>query len=96
MKRVLTFALTALLTTAAWAHNGMEHVLGTIASISATSLQVKTTAGATTAVLLTPDTKWMRGSTPIAEQDAKVGSRVVIHAVKKDGKLVAAEVEIGK
>ena len=95
MKRLLALFLTLAMATAAYAHNGMQHVMGTIATMSATSLQVKATTGKLTTVLVNQSTKWMQGSSAITSRDVRVGERVVIHAKPVDGKLIAAEVEVG-
>ena len=96
-RRLLQMMLLATLaaTATAWAHNGMTHVMGTIAAISPVSLDVKTTTNKVTTVLVNASTKWMKGSDAIGPKDVKIGDRVVIHAKPVDGKLVAAEVEIG-
>lgn len=95
MKRLLIVLLVLALCGAAYAHNGMTHVMGTIATMSATSLDVKANNGKTTTVVVNDSTKWMKGLNAINPTDAKLGDRVVIHAKPVDGKLVAAEVEIG-
>jgi hypothetical protein len=40
-------------------------------------------------------TKYTQMNKPVTMQDLKAGDRVVIHASKKEGKLVAAEVTVG-
>ncbi len=95
MKRLSVLLLLFAVTVLAYAHNGMEHVMGTINALTATSLDVKTTKGDTRTLVVNGTTKWMKGPNAIAPTDAKVGDRVVVHAKPVDGKLVAAEVEIG-
>jgi hypothetical protein len=95
MKRILALSLGIAMTATAWAHNGMEHVMGTIAAIKPASLDVKTNAGPVKTVLTDDKTMWMKGKTMIGPKDIHVGDRVVIHAKPVDGKLLAAEVELG-
>jgi hypothetical protein len=95
MKRVAAVAFALSLSAAAWAHNGMEHIMGTVASMTATSLDVKATTGKMTTVMTDGKTMWMRGAATIKPADVHTGDRVVIHAKKVDGKFVAAEVELG-
>jgi hypothetical protein len=86
----------ALLPTIATAHGGEEHVIGTVATISDTSVTVKTTAGKSVEVAFDPKmTTYVRAKTPIQKSDIKVGDRVVIHAMEVDEKLVAHSVEVG-
>jgi hypothetical protein len=96
MKRLLTLALTLALTAAlAHAHGGMEHVMGTVAAVSATSITVTTSDGKSQTVLLTPDTKYAKKDTAITVGDIKVGDAVVIHATMKNNALTAATVKVG-
>ena len=96
MKRFLAFLLAlGTFVTAAHAHNGMEHVRGTVTAIAATNITVKAADGTSQTVLLTADTKYWKGTTPEAINDVKVGDRVVVHATKKGAQLVAAEVKTG-
>lgn len=95
MKRILaTLVALVLMVGSAYAHNGMEHVMGTVASLADGSITVTTTDGKTQAVAVTGDTKYSNTSGTITLKDIKVGDRVVIHATKKDGKLVAATVQV--
>lgn len=85
----------ALLPTIAAAHGGEEHVIGTVTSISDTSVSVKTTAGKTVEVGFDAKTTFARAKQLIQKSDIKVGDRVVIHAMEMNEKLVAHTVEIG-
>ena len=96
MKKVLATLFTLVLTaSSAYAHNGMEHVMGTVASITDNSITVTTTDGKTQTVTTTADTKYSKMNAAIALKDIKVGDHVVIHATKKDNKLIAATVQVG-
>ena len=94
MRRVVALLLL-LVGGSAHAHNGLEHVMGTIAKVSATSLDVKTVAGKTTTVTITAKTSWVRGTTAVTAKEVSTGERVVIHAKPVDGKLTAVEVAVG-
>ncbi|HYL38519.1 MAG TPA: hypothetical protein VEV17_21565 [Bryobacteraceae bacterium] len=88
------FALS-LAATLAFAHGGLEHVLGTVVKASDTSITVKTTAGKMVDVNLDAKTTFAKGTQAIQKTDIKVGDRVVIHAEKSGDKLTAHTVEIG-
>jgi hypothetical protein len=96
MKRLLALLVTlGILAGVAYAHNGMIHVMGTVASITDTSITVTTTDGKSQTVALTSDTKYARMDTAIAIKDITVGDHVVIHATKKGNQLTAATVKVG-
>ena len=96
MKRqLLAVPAALLLSLSAFAHNGMEHIMGTVTSMTATSIQVKAQDGKLTPVLTDAKTMWMRGKAMITAKDVHTGDRVVVHAKKVDGKFLAAEVEVG-
>jgi hypothetical protein len=96
MKKVLaTFLTLVLMVGSAFAHHGMENVVGTVASITENSITVTTTSGETETVTTTVDTKYSKTDGAITLKDIKVGDRVVIHTTKKDGKLIAATVQVG-
>src|SRR5882672_10016515 len=85
MKKLLAtlFALV-LMVSSAYAHNGMEHLMGTVASVTDSSITVTTTGGKTQTVATTAGTKYSKIDSVIALKDIKVGDHVVIHATKKD------------
>ena len=84
-----------LLAPAASAHGAMEHVTGTLVRVGNDVLSVKTTKGATVEVHLDAQTEYVRASQPAKKSELKPGDRVVIHAAKKNGVLVAHEVKLG-
>ncbi len=86
---------TLLLGTLAFAHGGMEHILGTVTAVTDHSLSVKTRDGAARTVEFDGETKFVKGDAPATIKDVHVGSRVAIHAHKSDNSLHAAEVRIG-
>jgi hypothetical protein len=96
MKILLAALFTlVLMVSSAHAHNGMEHVMGTVASITDNSITVTTTDGKSQNVTTTADTKYTKMDAAIALKDIKVGDHVVIHASKKNDKLIAATVQVG-
>jgi hypothetical protein len=92
---ILAMVSLALLPTIAMAHGGEEHVTGTVAKISDTSVTVKTTAGKSVEVGFDAKTTYARAKQPIQQNDIKVGDRIVIHAAEVNEKLVAHTVQIG-
>jgi hypothetical protein len=96
MKRLLALLLTVgLFAGVAFAHNGMEHIMGTVTSVTNAALTVKTMDGKSQTVVLNSETKYEKADKAVALKDLKVGDHVVIHAKKKDNQLIAAEVKVG-
>src|SRR6266446_3314430 len=96
MKRTIAvvtvlFALTLM----ALAHGKEKHVMGTVTSISDTSITVETTAKKSVTVEVNDKTKFEKSSAPATLKDLKVGDKVVIHADVSGDKLVANEVHFG-
>jgi Cu/Ag efflux protein CusF len=96
MKKILgTFLAMILITGVAYAHGGMEHIMGTVVSMTDSSITVKTKDGKIQTVQVAAETKYTQMDKPITMKDLKAGDQVVIHAAKKDGKLVAETVKVG-
>ena len=100
MKKLVVIAppiliCTLLLGTLAFAHGGMEHVLGTVTAVSDHSLSVKTRDGSVKTIEFDGQTKFTKGDAAATVKDVQVGSRVAIHAHNNDNTLHAAEVKIG-
>ena len=96
MKRLLALVLMlGLMASVAYAHNGMEHIMGTVVSVTDSSITVKTKDGKTQTVQVATATKYTQMDKPVTIKDLKAGDQVVIHAAKKDGKLVAESVKVG-
>jgi len=96
MKRTVTvvtllfaFSLMAL------AHGKEKHVMGTVTSISDTSITVETTAKKSVAVDVSDETKFEKSGAAATLKDLKVGEKVVIHADVSGDKLVANEIHFG-
>jgi hypothetical protein len=90
---VLLFAMTS------FAHNGNEHVMGTVTAISANSITVQSAdkEAKTTAVSILASTMFMKSGAHVSLKDLKVGDRVVVEAKEnKDNKLEAVSVTFGK
>src|SRR5260370_38916068 len=73
----------------------MEQVRGTVATITDNSITVTTRDAKSQIVTTTADTKYTKMDAAIALKDIKVGDHVVIHASKKNDKLIAATVQVG-
>ena len=77
-------AISALMTSIAWAHGDKKHVIGTLEKINADSVVVKTAAGKSVEVKLVASTMYVSHAgnedKPAKLTDLAVGDRVVIHA----------------
>jgi hypothetical protein len=100
MKARITTALVCVLLAAAIsvAHEGMEHVMGTVKAISANSITVQTTGQEPreVTIALLPSTKFSMDGADTTAKALKIGQRVVVHAKPNAGKLEAAKVVFGK
>lgn len=94
-RSILGAACLFLIAALAFAHGGLEHVMGTVINVSPDSVTVKTTAAKTVEVSFDAKTTFARNGQSIQESDLKIGDRVVIRAAKTGDKLVAHTVEIG-
>ena len=78
------------------AHGDMEHVMGTVAAVTSTSVTVNTVQHKTVTVLIDPSTKFDHSNAGGSLSELKVGDRVVIHAKpNKENKPVAVTVKWG-
>ena len=87
----LLFALSLM----ALAHGKEKHVMGTVTSISDTSITVETTAKKSVTVEVSAKTKFEKSGAAATLKELKVGDKVVIHADVSGTKLVANEVHFG-
>ena len=93
-RMLILVAALSLVTMGALAHGGEEHVIGTVAQVSASSITVKTTAGKMVTVAVAPESKFIKNKAAATVGDLKAGDRVVIHAKEpEEGHLVADTVE---
>src|SRR5216684_5146154 len=80
----------------AFAHNGVEHVMGTVTAVTDTSVTVDTVKHTSVTVLLDPSTTFSNNDAPSSLKDLKVGQHVVINAKENaDKKLVGLSVKWG-
>jgi hypothetical protein len=88
-------AVILSLTPIVLAHEGHDHkVMGTVAKIQDSQLEVKATDGKTVTVTLNDQTKILRGKQKTAKTDIKEGERVVVLYTSKDKTSVAKEVRL--
>ena len=82
---------------AAYAHNGVEHVMGTVTALTDSSITVNTTVKHTSVtVLIDSTTKFSKNAAHASLKDLKVGDRVAIDAKENsDKKLVGVTVKLG-
>ena len=96
MKRTVTVvALLFALSVMALAHGKEKHVMGTVTSISDTSITVQSKDKKSVAVDVSDKTKFEKSGASATLKDLKVGDSVVIHADVSGDKLVANEVHFG-
>ena len=86
---LLAFSVMAL------AHGKEKHVMGTVTSISDSSITVETTAKKSITVDVNDKTKFEKSGSPATLKDLKVGDKVVVHADVSGAKLLANEVHFG-
>ncbi len=86
---LLAFSVLAL------AHGKEKHVMGTVTSISDSSITVETTAKKSVTVDVNGKTKFEKSGSSATLKDLKVGDKVVVHADVSGAKLIANEVHFG-
>jgi hypothetical protein len=97
--RVMLLSCVLLFAMASFAHEGNEHIMGTVTAISANSITVQSTGKETktTTVSVVSSTMFMKSAAHASLKDLKVGDRVVVEAKEnKDNKLEAVSVTFGK
>lgn len=77
------------------AHEGMEHIIGTVTNVGSDTLTINTTKGKTVKVSVDAKTQYARGKAVVKLADLKEGDRVVVHAMEMHGSMVAHEVILG-
>jgi len=85
---------TSLLSLAAFAHDGMEHVQGTVSKVSEQSVTVTTVAGKAVEVMLDGQTTYAREGKAMEKSGLNVGDHVLIHATEKGTTLTAHTVAV--
>ena len=78
------------------AHEGHAHkVMGTVAVVDATHLEIDAKDGTRVSILLIPETRYLKEKTPVTATEVKVGQRVVVTMAEAAGKKTAKEVLLG-
>ena len=99
MKNVIVVVILMLaMSTAALAHAGHGHVMGTVTKVTSDSIQVKTANGETKDVVIDSKTTYTKSGKNASVSDVTEGARVVIdaHAMKGMPNMLHAEsVKIG-
>ena len=96
-KVAYALALFLLLATTriAFAHNGVEHVMGTVTKVSAQALTIETKEKKAVEVELSSKTKYTRDDKAASASELKVGDRVMVNVKEVNKKLVADSVKLG-
>jgi hypothetical protein len=82
--------------TIAFAHNGVEHVMGTVTAVTDTSITVDTVKHTSVTVLTDTATTFSNNDAQASRKDLEIGQRVVINAKPNaDKKLVGVSVKWG-
>jgi hypothetical protein len=80
----------------AFAHNGVEHVMGTVTAVTDTFITVDTVKHTSVTVLIDPATTFSNSDAQASRKDLKIGQRVVINAKPNaDKKLAGVSVKWG-
>ena len=96
MRSVIAALALMLGSAVAYAHNGVEHVMGTVTALTDSSITVDTVKHKSVTVLIDPTTKFSQNDAQASRKDVKVGDRVAIDAKENsDKKLVGVTVKLG-
>jgi len=95
VKRIgrLLLLMTAFLPGIAAAHGEGMHVFGTVAAIDTAEIQVLTIEGKTVSIHTVAETKYRNRGRSGGGNAPKVGDRVAVDVTKRDGQLMATEVQ---
>jgi hypothetical protein len=77
------------------AHNGMEHLMGTVKSVDDKSITVQTRDGKEVSAAIDSTTKFEKAGAGTTAKDVTAGERVVVHAKKSGDTMTAVLVKIG-
>ena len=91
-KTVATMILALALSELVLAHGNEQHIMGTVTSVSESSVTVENGSNQTQTVLITDKTRFIQGDSRATVKDLKVGDKVVIHAGKQGEKLTATTI----
>ena len=96
MKLVAAVVVTVALVTPALAHEGHTHkVLGTVASVQASQIEVKGTDGKVLAIVVDAKTAITRGKEKLDATALKVGERVSVDYMQDKSMNMATAVKLG-
>jgi len=96
MKQIAAVIALSLAATVAFAHNGVEHVMGTLSAKTDSSVTVETVKHTKVVVLLDKATTYNFNDKSMSLSDLKVGERVVVNAKEgTDEKLHGVSVRWG-
>jgi preprotein translocase subunit YajC len=96
IRTIFAMAVLTIGSAIVFAHNGIEHVMGTVTAISDTSITVETVKHTTVTVDVNTTTTYTNKDAKAFLKDLKVGERVAINAKEgKDKKLQAVSVKWG-
>ena len=91
-----TILVALAFTAAAYAHNGIEHVMGTLSAKSPASVTVETPKHTKVTVLLDAATTYSFNDRKASLDDLKIGERVVVNAKESaDEKLHGVSIRWG-
>lgn len=93
--RIVFGLLVAGSSTRATAHGDHAHVMGLIKAIDVHSITVETADKHEAVVGIDPSTKIEKDGAPATMRDFAVGQRIVVHAKKEHGGLVAVVIKGG-
>lgn len=77
--------MTLVLPATALAHGGVEHVMGTVKALTATSLTVETKEKNEVKVIVDDKTRFEKAGAQSTAKELQVGARVVVDTKKKEG-----------
>jgi hypothetical protein len=93
---IMVFIAVVTIPIAAAAHDGHAHmVMGTVTSVDAKRLGVKTPSGEILAIAITQKTAVLRDKKKATLREVQVGRRVVVDIGNGEDPLVAREIQVG-
>ena len=96
MRTFIAMAALMMGSVIAFAHNGVEHIMGTVTAVADTSITVETVKHTAVTVAIDPSTTFSNKNAKSSLKDLKVGERVVINAKEgADKKLQGISVKWG-
>jgi hypothetical protein len=93
-KLAIYLAFVTLFCTLAMAHEGHKRYKGKVTAINGQEITVQVENGPAMKVVITSESKLMKGDDEVKLSDLKVGDGVLFHGAEKDGKVEAEELRI--